>query len=594
MGYLLKKINQHSKRVFFQGNRSSDLYLDYILNSLNGYDLNYIDEQLSAIDKRPFLDQYRRAVLGRIANILSFQIKNNQNTKHMGLLKNLIFTLIEDMLSSEPSFGADFLMIELYFALTNIKGIIEDYVYSEFIVMLKKIDPFVMNEINCRKTPVEKQHNFVIYSMTGEYLRELLTGVDCSEYLLENWKIQKTKFDLNGMYRDPEQPMLYDLTVRAHLAFMLHMGYEGEIKKEIEDILMKSSMDTLFYLSSEFCFPYGGRSNSYHMNETLVACLCEYYADKYHQMNEIKIAGSFKRAARKSVEKLKRWDGHHLKNFFDKDTNYGGDYYGTYDAYMVTSACFLLMGYTMMNNKIREYTTPSEFGGYIIRTTDDFHMLFANCCKYSVQLDYQGNMKYESNGLGRVHHKDIPIELALSMPFSSNPAYLTGEYKQNKGRAIGAGWLEDGKEVYLAEQPLTKPAFIHEHGESRKAVRVEINYFLKQGKITEWIQIDKKGIHIFCSSDFAPVFYHIPVLIDNGKETTLQEMTYKSLKNCLGQYSYIVKWDDTLSCTLRTDRLYNRSGIYKSLIVHGTGNEMNIHLKMKKEGRLNGKIKKKK
>jgi len=592
MGYLKKRVNKRSKRIFFKSGKANALYFDLIINSLVGYDLDYIEKEIDKNNSEVFLNEYRRIVLVRIANILSFQIKNKVNLKYLDLLKKLLFVLISDLVSTKRATGSDFEMIEIYFALTNIKPLIKEQTYNEYITILRDLNPYECYEINCRKTSPEKQGNFVIYNMVGEYLRSLLTGFDAFEYINENWEIQKTKFDAYGMYKDPNNPILYDLSVRAHLALMLQLGYKGKLKKEFEDILIKSSMITLHYISSAYVFPYGGRSNSFNMNEALHASLCEYYANVYYEKGEYKIAGAFKSSARKSIENLKRFKGHHIKNFFDIHSNFGCEKYGTYEGYMVTTGCFMEMGYTIANKKIKEYTSPSTYGQYIFKTTDDFHKVFANNKNYFIEIDYNSDLHYEGSGLGRIHKKDIPVELALSMPFSSNPKYRLGDYKQEKTLALGIGWYEKEKEVYLANQTFIKNAHVHTICENKRKVKFQVTYYLKQGEIVETYTINRKGVHVKSECDFAKVFYHIPILINNGKDTTIQKYRYNGFKNYLLDYVYEVNWDNKLSCTLKNEYIYNRSGIYKSLIVNGISKNIALTFKLKKEKNKNEKAKK--
>jgi len=592
MGYLKKRVNERSKRIFLKKNKANALYFDLIINSLVGYDLDYIESEIDKKDNETFLTEYRRLVLVRVANILSFQIKNNVNLKYLNLLQKLLFTLISDLVSAKAATGSDFEMIEIYFALTNIKSLIKKETYNKYIHLLRDLNPYECYEINCRKISPEKQGNFVIYNMVGEYLRSLLTGFDAFDYINKNWEIQKTKFDTQGMYKDPNNPMLYDLSVRAHLALMLQLGYKGKLKKEIEDILTKSAMTTLHYISTNYVFPYGGRSNSFNMNEALLATLCEYYANIYYKKGEYKIAGAFKYSARKSIENLDRYKKHHIKNFFDIHSNFGCEKYGTYEGYMVTTGCFMEMGYIIANKKIKEYTPPALYGQYIFKTTDDFHKVFANNKGYFIEIDYNSDLNYEGSGLGRIHKKDIPIELGLSMPFSSSPKYNLGEYKQEKTLALGIGWYENEKEVYLAEQVFIKNAYVHTICENKRKVSFQITYYLKQGNVVETYTINKRGVHVKSECDFAKVFYHIPILISNGKDTTRQKYKYNGFKNYLLDYVYKVKWANHLSCTLKNEYIYNRSGIYKSLIVNGTTKNISITFKLKKEKYKNEKTKK--
>lgn len=578
MGYLTDLVNRQSKRIYFQKSNYHKTYENYLMSSLEGYDLDEIEKNLKKRDCSKYLDEMRRIVLVRVTNVLSYQISKGEKKQYLPLLEKLLTVLIKDLVSDYESYGADFMMIELYFAITNSKSLLSTKVYLKCVNLLATLDPWKHYKVNSRNKPIKEQHNFVIYSIVGEHLRQVLTGVDTSIYIEENWKIQKEKFEINGMYRDPNNPMLYDLTVRMHLALMLQTGYQGAIVKDIKDILSKSAMTTLFYSSTNYIFPYGGRSNGYHMNEALLASLSEYYAQVFYDQEDIKLAGAFKHLGRKSMEALSNWPNTHIKNYYDNHSMYGCDSYGTYEGYMVTAGCFIMPGVMFSNEDINEYTTPQEFGGYVFSTSDDFHKIFANNNGYSVQIDTNADNHYDSTGLGRVHKVNTPSELILSMPFSLHPKFLLGEHEQTQGRALGVGWNEDGKEVYLAEQKMLKSATLHVISENEKNVSFSVTYYIEQGIIIETYILNKDGVYITCESDFTNLFYHIPVLIDNGKEKMAISITPKGLVNSLNDFEYHSKWSKKYEFVLEDNNLFNRSGQYRSLKVYGNKKQISLQL----------------
>lgn len=103
------------------------------------------------------------------------------------------------------------------------------------------------------------------------------------------------------------------------------------------------------------------------------------------------------------------------------------DPYGYYDKYMVSMACFLYIGMLDCDDSIREYPCPAEVGGYIFKTSDYFHKVFANKCGQSIEIDLRCDPKHDATGLGRIHKRGFPTELALSVPFPANPAYYITE-----------------------------------------------------------------------------------------------------------------------------------------------------------------------
>lgn len=76
------------------------------------------------------------------------------------------------------------------------------------------------------------------------------------------------------MYRDPHEPIVYDMVTRLQLAMALYFGFEGECAKRLEEHLEKSADLTLKMQSITGEIPFGGRSNQFLHNETFYAALC--------------------------------------------------------------------------------------------------------------------------------------------------------------------------------------------------------------------------------------------------------------------------------------------------------------------------------
>ena len=82
------------------------------------------------------------------------------------------------------------------------------------------------------------------------------------------------------MYRDPNEPMLYDFVTRLQLAVSLYYGYDGESRESLEQMLLKSADITLDMQSVTGEIPFGGRSNQFLFNE---AAFAAFYDDIAHR-----------------------------------------------------------------------------------------------------------------------------------------------------------------------------------------------------------------------------------------------------------------------------------------------------------------------
>ena len=82
------------------------------------------------------------------------------------------------------------------------------------------------------------------------------------------------------MYREPDEPIVYDLVPRSLFSTLLHFGYDGEYREEIDECLRKTGLLTLNMLSVNGEIPYGGRSSQFLHNDSLVTTILEYGANR--------------------------------------------------------------------------------------------------------------------------------------------------------------------------------------------------------------------------------------------------------------------------------------------------------------------------
>ena len=52
-------------------------------------------------------------------------------------------------------------------------------------------------------------------------------------------------FTERGLYRDPGDPMLYDLMVRQNLTELAHHGYDGDVRDRMDELLRRAGLATL-------------------------------------------------------------------------------------------------------------------------------------------------------------------------------------------------------------------------------------------------------------------------------------------------------------------------------------------------------------
>ncbi len=291
---------------------------------------------------------------------------------------------------------------------------------------LKKFNPRENYGIFLEDSP-NKDNNWVVFAAVSEQIRKYAGLSDETEYIDNNIATQLNLFDENGMYRDPNEPIVYDLVTRHLFMLILHFGYEGKYKEFIEDKLIKSADLTLYMQSVTGEIPFGGRSAQFIHNETNFAAILEFYAGFFKGKGDLKKAGMFKCAARLAIENAAmRLSGekiYHVKNFYPNQSLIGCEHYAYFDKYMITAASWMYLAYFVADDTIEEVPCPSRNGNFIEETSDLFHLVFMKFGDWFLELDKNANTHYDSSGIGRIHKKGVPSEICLSVPFAKEPNY---------------------------------------------------------------------------------------------------------------------------------------------------------------------------
>ena len=276
--------------------------------------------------------------------------------------------------------------------------------------------------------------NWVVFAAASEQAR-LAHGMGGDAAFVDRYvKDQLRWFDANGMYRDPNQPAVYDFVTRLQFMHILDWGYDGPSRGALERQLERSAEPTLKMQSACGEIPYGGRSNQFLHNNTFSAAVCEWYAARFAKRGEKAKAARFAAAARRAMEALRPWLAEnpvsHVKNRYPREEGKGvfsakGDMgcerYAYFDKYMVTMGSWAMSAWrfaTCPGETPAPPTSPSVFA-----TTPDFHFVFLSAGDYSAQLDYNADSHYDCDGLGRLQRRGAPGAICLSTPCAKNPNY---------------------------------------------------------------------------------------------------------------------------------------------------------------------------
>ena len=344
--------------------------------------------------------------------------------------------------------GNDFSVKEIVLCLMEAEkaGFAGEEKISQWKDALKKLDPNKTYSA-IAKNPPEPMGNWAAFAAASEQLRKY-AGLGNETAFIENQVgSQLFSFDENGMYRDPDQPIVYDIATRLQLALTLYFGFDGKCRAKLEDNLLKSADITLKMQSVTGEIPFGGRSNQFLHNEAFYAAIFEFYAGWFRKLGDLRKAGMFKRAAKIATYSVLPWLSgekiRHIKNGYPTDSMIGCEDYAYFDKYMITTASWFYLAHIMSDDTVQEFPCPSENENYICQTSEWFHKVFVKYRDYFVEFDTDADTHYDAAGIGRIHRKGVFPTVCLSVPFAKSPLYKT-ETVNPSGFSISGGIIKNG------------------------------------------------------------------------------------------------------------------------------------------------------
>lgn len=435
---------------------------------------------------------------------------------------------------------------------------------------IRGMDPY-KSYAHIAPVPAVPMHNWAAFAAVSEQLRIYAgLGHETSAAFVDNQVAsQLFSFDENGMYRDPNEPMVYDLTTRLQLSMTLRYGYDGKNSAALRDFLTRGREETPWMQSVTGEIPYGGRSAQFLHNEPTFAALFEYDALCHKENGDMKKARQCRHSAMQCAQATIKWlDADHLwhvKNRYEPDSGYGCEAYGYFLKYMVTVASFAHFAYLMADDSI-EPAEDSAYARYIHRTGEHFHKTFIRFGEYFLEYDTHADFHYDSNGLGRIHRRGAPSAICLSLPFTPTPNY--GLDLTNPGAMSLCGGLISGdREQYACEKGAAYELMSHSVDE--QAARLLWKVTLPDGgSFTEECTVTEDGVVLkYACEDEISVM--LPVFETDGWLRSDVECSGSSA--CVRYEGWQCRYESDAPLHM-TDEVYaNRNGHYRLMLARGKG-----------------------
>ena len=447
---------------------SKSEYLDVMEAAVRAYS----DERVISYYEESNRDGVQEHGFPRLTVNLAILVANGRLQDRRELVRKMMDVCCRDAAKGKyppRSGGNEFAVKEIVLAVAELekRKVFPQDVIDGWRATLKKVKAEVCYSRGTQAVDLPKANNWCVFGCASEQAR-LRYAMGGDPNFIEKYVLDQIRwFDSNGMYRDPNQPMVYDYVSRILFAEILANGYEGPSKAELEYHMDRATVPTLKVLSACGEFPYGGRSNQFLHNQTLFAGTCEWYASRSVKRGDMKSAMEFRRLAAEAVVALKRWLAQtpvsHVKNRYPRETgkgvysekaDIGCERYAYFDKYMITMGSWALLGWYFADETIpaAEFS-PAKPDVFV--TSPTVHLAFMQAGEYSAQFDYWADGHYDCNGLGRFQRRGAPAELCMSSPCAKKPNFRLPEPNASS-LAIRPAVAEDVQWKLLLEAKTTK------------------------------------------------------------------------------------------------------------------------------------------
>ncbi len=195
-----------------------------------------------------------------------------------------------------------------------------------------------------------------------------------------------------------------------------------------------------------------------------------------------------------------------------------------------------------------------------------FHKVFLTAGGYAAEYDTAADPHYDASGLGRIHRKNAPSALALSVPFAKEPAYTLpapnpGPLAISPGAVTpeGCRFGSDTAAVWECTAARSLP----------DAAEAAFRVTLPGGAaVTHTCRPDAGGVTLTAESPGETLF-ELPVFVSDGaNDTVLSAAPGAVTVTCRG---WTVRWTTDGTFTDTGAAYVNRNGTYRRFLARGAG-----------------------
>lgn len=553
------------------------MYLDIIEKALSAYTDERIRDYIDDV-KRDGLTEHGFPRLGVNIGIL---IAHGRRTELMDTFIEIMDICCKEM--PEKKAANDFSIREVCCCLMLFeeKKLLSSELLDKWKEQIKSFDPWTKYNVVVKPTD-EFTANWALFAAVSEYIRGIYCGMDTTEFV--DWQLpsQLANLDSNDMYMDEPpthrsaNPLVYDLVPRILFAFLLRAGYKGKYAARIEKVLDNTADSTLKMQSVTGEMPFGGRSNQFLHNDTMLCAYCELEAVRFKEKGDLKKAGEFKTAASLAAENVMKYltldPISHIKNRYDISTRIGCENYAYFNKYMITAASNLYYGALFCDDTIAKTELTNKMEGYVFSTGEAFSKTYLCAGEYFVELETNADFHYDANGLGLVHKKNFPSAICLSVPFSPHPNYIL-EDDNPTGMSICC-YAQTQNKMLIGAEEYAVYTLVKSESDKNFAEAVFDVKLSDEITVTHGYTVTKNGVDISISG-YENIGFMLPVFDFDGADNTNITVTKNSVstvyQGAVCEYSF----EGDISKDFKY--YYNRNGRYRVYSV----NSRKLHIEIK-------------
>ncbi len=550
-------------------------YLSLMEKALSAYSDEHINEYFNRVKNDGLTEHGFARLTSNIGILLAHGIRTD--------LRPIFTEMMDFCTQTMPHVKAanDFSIREILFCLMELE---EEKAFDADTVTrwkncFRTLDREACYNVFSRKEE-DDPRNWAFFTLVSEWMRKV-NGLEDTEEFIEFQLIgQMRRFDENGQYHDhptnrtPHQPFVYDLVPRTLTAMLLHFGYRGRYYEELLSLIKTVTPLTLASQSVNGELPFGGRSNQFIHNEAMLVTFLEFMAGVYYDEGDLAMAKRCKAAIRLAVENMEYWFAkkpiHHVKNRFPLETRFGCENYAYFDKYMITAASNLYPAYRMCREDIADDAEPDSAPN-VVRTSEYFHKLFLRAGGYFAEFDTNADPHYDCCGLGRVHRKGAPPQIAISVPCPAASNYtVCVENPINLSICPG---------IIIEDEPVFATAVGHEivrASASDSSAFACLSTEMEDMALLSEYTLDESGVSI-CVRGEGEVALMLPSLTTDGENTAEVHAVDNVLE--IRYDGWICRYTADAPITDLGRDAGNRNGIYHAWYV-SSQDEVNVTLEI--------------